>query len=318
MKLLIDLIMIILFLVMYKKRIISIGFHELAGLLVFVIVLIHLFFNRKLFITATKKFKKVKTKTKARYIVDVILLIDFILIVITGIMISKVLFNFRFFGIWKFTHNFLCAFALILVGIHCGIEWDTFSAMIKKVIKIPENIAKPLIVIFTLLILVGGVYSMVDTPFGDWLTGPFTYDPANHHGDGHGNGLGLGKGGNGTGHGNGSGHGNGTGLGNNGTGKHLHNGSGQGKHMGKGLHKNQNKTGTGLGNNGTPQHKNQNKTFNQSNNDTDLINFDSLTFDNIVNSGNIDYFTILITILEIGSIIGFFAIITRFITKKLL
>lgn len=325
-KLLIDVIMIILFLIMYKKRIISVGFHEIIGLLIFLIVLIHLFFNRKLFITATKKFGKIKTKTKLRYIVDLALLIDFILMIITGIMISKVLFNFGYFGIWKFIHNFLCGFALILVGIHCGIEWDTFYAMIRKIIKIPKNIAKPLGIIFAILILVGGAYSMVNTPFGEWLTGPFTYDPSNTHGDGHGDGLSLGKGNNGTGQGINSDNGTGEGLGNNGTAQHLNqngtgqgtgsgDGTGQGKHdgSGKGLHKNSNGTGQGLGNNGTAQHKNQNKTINQSDNNTGLINYESLNFNTIFNSGNINYVSMIIVILEIGSIIGFFGIITRLI-----
>ena len=207
--------MIVFFLLMYKKRIVSIGFHEIIGLLVFVIVLIHLFFNRKLFIASAKKFRKIKTKTKLRYIVDVVLLIDFVLMVITGIMISKVLFNFGYFGIWKFIHNFLCAFALILVGIHLGLEWDTFYSMIRKIIKLPKNPSKSLVIVISLLILVGGAFSMANTSFADWLSGPFTYDPSNPHGDGHGNGLGLGKGNGGDGQ-----HLNGTDMGNK-TGKHL-------------------------------------------------------------------------------------------------
>ena len=328
-KLLIDVVMIVFFLLMYKKRIVSIGFHEIIGLLVFVIVLIHLFFNRKLFIASAKKFRKIKTKTKLRYIVDVVLLIDFVLMVITGIMISKVLFNFGYFGIWKFIHNFLCAFALILVGIHLGLEWDTFYSMIRKIIKLPKNPSKSLVIVISLLILVGGAFSMANTSFADWLSGPFTYDPSNPHGDGHGNGLGLGKGNGGDGqHLNGTDMGNKTGKHLNGTGQGKHDGSGQGKHdgtgpgngkhdgsgqgkhdgSGKGLHKNQNRTGEGLGNNGTLQHKNQNVSKNNSH---------ELTYDSIFNSGNIDYVAMIINIIEIGFVIGFFGVITRFVTKRI-
>ncbi len=301
-KLLVDVVMIILFLTMYKKRIISIEFHEIMGLLVFAIVLIHLFFNRKLFIASAKKFNKIKTKTKLRYLVDVILLVDFVLVVITGIMISKVLFSFGYFGIWKFIHNFLAAFALILVGIHIGLEWDTFYSMVRKVIGLPKNPSKTAIIVISLLILVGGAFSMANSSFADWLSGPFTYDSHNFHGDGHGNGLGLERG-NGT-----------DGQHLNGTGKHL-NSTGHGKHdgSGKGFQKNQNKSGKGLGNNGTPQYKNQN----QKDNDSNSVNGDKLTYDNIPDSGNIDYLAIIINIVEIGLIIGFFGIITRFVIKLL-
>lgn len=299
-KLLVDVVMIILFLMMYKKRIISIGFHEIVGLLVFAIVLIHLFFNRKLFIASSKKFNKIKTKTKLRHVVDVILLIDFVLVVITGIMISKVLFSFGYFGIWKFIHNFLAAFALILVGIHIGLEWDTFYSMVSKVIGLPKKPSKPVIIVISLLILVGGAFSIANTSFAEWLSGPFTYDSNDSHGNGHGNGSGLGKG-----NGNDGQH-----L--NGNGKHL-NGAGQGKHdgHGKGFQKNQNKIGKGLGNNGTPQYKNHNQKDNHSN----MVSEDNLSYDNIFNSNNIDYKDIFINIVEIGLIIGFFGIITRFMAK---
>ena len=152
---------------------------------------------------------------------------------------------------------------------------------------------------------------MANTSFADWLSGPFTYDPSNPHGEGHGNGLGLGKGNGGDGqHLNGTDMGNKTGKHLNGTGQGKHDGSGQGKRdgSGKGLHKNQNRTGEGLGNNGTPQHKNQNVSKNNSH---------ELTYDSIFNSGNIDYVAMIINIIEIGFVIGFFGVITRFVTKRI-
>lgn len=253
----IDLIMVVLFLMLYKNGVFSLGFHELIGLLVFVIALIHLVSNRKTFVSAAKKFGKINTRAKIRYIVDVIFLIDFVLIIVTGIMISLVLFNFGYTGIWMILHNFLSAFALILAGIHCGLEWDLFSAMIGKTIKMP-TLSKPLVMIFAILILVGGAYSMVDTSFGDWLTGPFTYDFDDYHDDAQGNGVGHEK-----------------------------------------------------ADNGTKDNKTADKRDN-----ANLINFDSLTFDNIFKFGKVSFATIM-TILEYVLIIGFFGVIFGFINQAL-
>ena len=214
-------------------------------------------------------------------------------------MISKVLFDFGYYGIWKFIHNFFCALTLILVGIHCGLEWDLLSGMIKKLIKIPNKIAKPLGIIGIILILIVGVYSIGTTDFGKWMTDPFTYNESNHTGDGHGNGEGLGIGNNGTvQHKNSN---NQTDSNNENISKGKHDGSGQGKQLNK-LNKTKN-----VSDNQTGDHKNNTQNLN----DNKTLDNNQLSPNNILPLNTVNWESMGILMIQIASIIGLFAIITR-------
>lgn len=86
--------------------------------------------------------KKVSLKTKIGYIVDVLLLADMLYIIVSGILISKVIFPNLNPGnnmIFKSTHISTAYAALLLVGIHLGLHWDWVMNTFKRIFRITHT-----------------------------------------------------------------------------------------------------------------------------------------------------------------------------------
>lgn len=177
-KILLDIVMSVLFVLMFNAKVISLNFHELGGLFVCALFLFHKLLNWKWIVAVSKKIfiKNLNIKTRLGYIIDFLLLISVTAILVSGIFISKLLFrNIDSQGLpWQMIHYFASAVSLILVGIHVGLHWGFVMSMFKKHIKIPIAIAKPLSIILVIAIVIFGSYSMFTSSFTRWLELPFT------------------------------------------------------------------------------------------------------------------------------------------------
>lgn len=177
-KIILDVIMSVLLFLMYSKNVINISFHELGGLIVCGLFIIHMGLNRKWIVVISKRLfdKSLRTKTKIGYVVNLMLLISMSFIAVSGIMISKTLFNgaMNGGGFWKMGHYFASAMAIIFVGIHIGLHWSFIKNMFKKILKIPPSVAKPLGVLCLVAMLAYGGYSSATSDFAKWLISPFT------------------------------------------------------------------------------------------------------------------------------------------------
>jgi hypothetical protein len=177
-KIVLDVIMAILLLLMYSKNAISMSFHEVGGLAVCGLFLIHKGLNWKWIVGVSKRLfdKSLPAKTRLGYIVDFLLLVAMTFIAVSGIMISKTLFISvaRGGGFWKMGHYFSSAAAIILVGIHIGLHWSFIRNMFAKVLKLPRAVAKPLAIICLAAVLTYGGYNTITSNFIRWLTSPFT------------------------------------------------------------------------------------------------------------------------------------------------
>lgn len=175
-KLLLDAVMLILLALMYNKMAISMSFHEIGGLILFAFIIFHLILNYKWIIGVTEKLfsKSLPVKTRIGYIANVLLLISFILICVSGILISKVLFQFNTGMTWKMVHNTSAAIALILIGIHIGLHVKMISSFIKKKIKLPAPAGKIIVTVCLIALVVFGAYSITTTSFTQWLSMPFS------------------------------------------------------------------------------------------------------------------------------------------------
>lgn len=177
-KLVLDIGMVIVLALMYNKTAISMSFHEIGGLALLGIFLIHILINWKWVVTITKKLfnKSIKTKIRIGYFLNVLLLITFALIGISGIFISKVVFHISSNGglSWKTIHYTASAIALILIGIHIGLHHQFIGSMLKKIIPVPQKVRMVLGALFTVIIVTYGCYSVVTSSFTTWLFMPFT------------------------------------------------------------------------------------------------------------------------------------------------
>lgn len=177
-KISLDAVMAALLVLLANSHAISLVFHEIAGLFLFGLFIIHCLLNRKWVISITANFfsKSIAPRVRFGYIVDLLLLVSFVLIIISGISTSQVLFPSMAQvkdSPWRSVHHFCAALSLILVGIHLGLHWNFVTGMFKKAIRIPQKLAKPLGLGLLLIILVFGSYSSVTSGFTSWLAEPF-------------------------------------------------------------------------------------------------------------------------------------------------
>lgn len=184
-KITLDIIMTILLVLMYSKVVISLQFHEIGGLIVFGLFIIHILINWKWVVSVSKRLfdKNLPAKTKLGYVLDVLLLICMTFIIISGILISKILFPgiFNVDFIWMKLHYFAAAIAIVIVGIHVGLHWTFIKGVFVKIIKLPAVIAKPLSIICLVVIIIFGGYSIGTSSFTNFLTGPFLASTGAQH-----------------------------------------------------------------------------------------------------------------------------------------
>ncbi len=140
-------------------------FHEIAGLVIGIAILIHIGLNYRWVVNTTKKIfdSKLPKKTRFSYLLNILLLISMAAVMITGILISRVVFpslaiqgGHSIRGI----HSFFADTLLALVGLHIGVHWQWIISICKRVFKSKEgNIRKGVIasVVLSLAILAGGI-----------------------------------------------------------------------------------------------------------------------------------------------------------------
>lgn len=164
-----DLIMGIIFALLFNKNVLGgMNFHEIAGLAIGLAILVHILLNWKWVKNVSLSIfnKKLALKIRIGYILNILLLLDMAVIIISGILISKVLFpTFRmqssFFN--QGTHIAASYIALALIGIHLGLHWNWVMNVFKKLIKInvENKITGYIAKVTVAVVLVFGIYSMI-------------------------------------------------------------------------------------------------------------------------------------------------------------
>lgn len=172
-KFVLDLVMGITFALLFNKRVLGgLEFHEIAGLAIGGAVLVHLILNGQWIKNVTRAIfrKNIALKTRIGYVLNVLLLFDFMLILLSGIAISKVLLPSHIIQLGflnQGVHIGASYLALALIGLHIGLHGVWIQNTFKKMLKVPSNqkslglLARAL----AISMLVFGVYSMVATDF---------------------------------------------------------------------------------------------------------------------------------------------------------
>lgn len=171
-KLILDAVMLILLVLMYRKQAISIAFHEIGGLALIGLFIVHHLVNGKWIAAVTKRLFTKRTSGYARacYLVNVLLLLAFLAVGVTGVLISKVVFSFHVAGNFKTLHYFSAALAVVLMGVHLGLHADyIFGKLLKKG---ANKIAKIAFAVILAAMLAFGGYSLVTSNFISFLAAP--------------------------------------------------------------------------------------------------------------------------------------------------
>jgi hypothetical protein len=172
-KISLDIIMAVVFALLFNKRVLGgLVFHEVAGTAIGAAFIIHMGLNWRWIRQVTLKMfnSKISIKTRVGYVVDILLLVTMVIIIISGIAISKEIFtkiNFGNIMFFKIAHVSFPYIALVLLGIHIALHWVWVMNMFKRVFKITTGkkslkyISKAAVV----LVLAFGIYSMYNTNF---------------------------------------------------------------------------------------------------------------------------------------------------------
>lgn len=177
-KLLLDVAMITVLSLMYNHHALGMTFHEVGGLILIGVFVIHILLNRKWVAGITKKLFQSgpAVRTKISYVINLLLVISFLIVGISGILISKVVFhlNISTGGInWKGLHIGAAALAMVLVGIHAGMHNSYITGILKKMIPLPKAVAKGIGICLFLLFVGYGAYSIQENNFIGMLERPF-------------------------------------------------------------------------------------------------------------------------------------------------
>lgn len=130
---------VVFLLLMDERSFFGLWFHEIAGLAICLFYILHKALNWTWIKETTKRlFGKIPGKQRIHYIIDVLLLIGFTLIVISGMAIAH-LIDFSWLGfdmenrmIYRSMHTSISMLVLIIAGIHIGLHWDWVLARFKR------------------------------------------------------------------------------------------------------------------------------------------------------------------------------------------
>jgi len=195
-KIVLDIIMLVLLLTFYQKMAISMSFHEIAGLVIGALFIIHNILNWGWIKSVTSKLfsKTTSAGLRASWIVDLLLFISMMAIVITGIMINKTL-PIKFgssFGA-KSWHYFFAALSVILMGVHIGLHWKLVKGLLAKKVNFSNKVVKSIGIAILAAVLVFGGYNLATGSVLGWISGPFISSQApegfGKDGQGFGNGM---------------------------------------------------------------------------------------------------------------------------------
>ena len=142
-KYMLDAVMTVIMVLLMKIVFTGLLWHEILGLGVFFLFLIHNIINFNYLKCILKKFSSdcVKLKVKAGILLDILLSLVVTGIVITGIMVSKEIFPFGLTGTVSSVHHSLSYLALILISVHVGLHWLEIMGAFRKIFKL-ENLNK--------------------------------------------------------------------------------------------------------------------------------------------------------------------------------
>lgn len=158
-KIIVDILLFILIIIEYSRLYINPTVHEIIGIGLIILIILHIYLNRNYF----KSIKKGKYNFKRSFklVINITFLIVFILTCIFGILSSQ------FLSIGSLTtiylHKIFAYLSVLLLGLHLSFNINPLIA------KIPYKKA-----IFPILIIFG-IYSLIQVDFWNHLTGRYGF-----------------------------------------------------------------------------------------------------------------------------------------------
>ncbi|MGU3470118.1 DUF4405 domain-containing protein [Paenibacillus sp. D51F] len=172
-KFVLDLIMGVMFVLFFNKNVLGgLAFHEISGLFFAGAYITHILLNLSWVKRVTLKMfdRSLSWRIRGSYALNLLLLISMTFIIVSGIMVSHVVFpniNVGNEGWFKMTHISVSFLVLALIGVHVGLHWHWVVNMCKKMTSVKKSrtwlryVAQGL----TLIVLLFGLYQINQTSY---------------------------------------------------------------------------------------------------------------------------------------------------------
>jgi len=141
---LLDAGILIAFLIAMEPRFSGISIHEWLSVALAATIVIHLLLHWKWIIEiGAHFFQKLWHASRLKFVVDSLLFIDFVAVMMSGILISRVVLPTLGLSItgtdreWRMLHSLSADAALLLVGLHFALNWDWVVCMVKRMVITP-------------------------------------------------------------------------------------------------------------------------------------------------------------------------------------
>jgi hypothetical protein len=139
----VDIAILIGFLVAYEPALTGIAFHEWLSLAFASAMIVHLLLHWDWVVQITLQFfRKLFHSSRLNYVINLALLIDFVTIMLSGLMISRSVLPA--FGLqiainsaWRFLHFSAANFSLVLIGLHLALHWKWILSTTKRYLFAP-------------------------------------------------------------------------------------------------------------------------------------------------------------------------------------
>lgn len=172
-KLILDITMALLFTVLIYPRTTGMSFHEIAGLAIALLMIIHLSLNWAWIKAITRNFFKPGLKAKSRwfYILDIFSLLAVIVIVVTGIEISLVLFpstGVENRSLLYTLHKWISYGCLGLLAVHAALHWNFIVNTARKLLPSRPwpKLGKAATALASVALILGLVYAQLPSSLG--------------------------------------------------------------------------------------------------------------------------------------------------------
>lgn len=129
----IDVSMTVLLILLMSLQVTEQEYHEYIGMVMVILVIVHIYLNRKWFISVFKgKYPPVRVLS---LVIDISLLIAFILSGISGMIIAETFtfMNLESLTAWGRTAHISSSYwSFVLMGLHVGLHWNMVAVRIKS------------------------------------------------------------------------------------------------------------------------------------------------------------------------------------------
>jgi hypothetical protein len=133
-----DVLLLLLFLLIQSPRITGVAAHEIIGIAIAVPLLLHMLLSWHWIISKAKRlFAKGSLRTRINYAINVGLFLAMVLVIVSGIMVSRVVLPWAgmptiYDGDWFELHDSTSNVLFVAVGLHLAMNWGWVLAALRR------------------------------------------------------------------------------------------------------------------------------------------------------------------------------------------